>query len=94
MRGGDYNGKFTAKTKKKISRSIKQAYQISEALWMKRFTLKQYRWWNNGEKEVKSIECPGEGWFLGKKFKLKKYPVYTAKYFKDKFNRLKKKCTL
>ena len=38
MRGGDYNGKFTAKTKKKISRSIKQAYQTSEALWMKRFT--------------------------------------------------------
>jgi hypothetical protein len=27
---------------------------------------KGYKWWNNGVKQTKSENCPGEGWFLGK----------------------------
>ena len=91
MRGGDYNGKFTAKTKNKISKSVKLAYQTSEKMWLKRLKLRQYHWWNNGIVEVKSIECPGENWIPGKKFRLPVYRFYTAKYFKDKYRRFKKR---
>lgn len=88
MRGGNYNGKFTAKTKQKISTSMKQAYQVSEALWMKRIYMKLNRWWTNGKKEVFSKDIPGNDYYLGKKLKYttESHPPFTKinlkKYYK------------
>ena len=88
MRGGDYNGKFTAKTKQKISNSIKQAYQTSEAMWMKRIYMRLNRWWTDGKKNRGSRERPGENWLLGKKLRstIEAHPLFTkrhlAKFYK------------
>jgi hypothetical protein len=41
------------------------------------------RWWNNGEVDKHTIECPGEGWVLGRLFN-KNYEKYKTKEFGEK----------
>jgi hypothetical protein len=41
------------------------------------------RWWNNGEYDKHTIECPGEGWVLGRLF-TQKSSKYKTKEFAEK----------
>jgi hypothetical protein len=43
----------------------------------------QRRWWNNGEVDKHTIECPGDGWILGRLFP-KKSKKYKTKEFREK----------
>jgi hypothetical protein len=43
----------------------------------------QRRWWNNGEVDKHTIECPGDGWILGRLFS-KKCEKYKTKEFAEK----------
>lgn len=81
MLGGSYNNKLSAKTKHKISTSIKQAYQTSETMWMKRLLLKFRRSWTNGKEDRLSIQQPGEDFYPGKRLR---YLTETHKFFSKK----------
>jgi hypothetical protein len=43
----------------------------------------QRRWWNNGEVDKHTIECPGEGWVLGRLYNVKS-EKYKTKEFSEK----------
>ena len=43
----------------------------------------QRRWWNNSEVDKHTIECPGDGWVLGRLF-TKKCEKYKTKEFAEK----------
>ena len=43
----------------------------------------QRRWWNNGEVDKHTIECPGDGWVLGRLFNIKS-EKYKTKEFAEK----------
>jgi len=43
----------------------------------------QRRWWNNGEVDKHTIECPGDGWVLGRLFNTKS-EKYKTKEFREK----------
>jgi hypothetical protein len=43
----------------------------------------QRRWWNNGEVDKHTIECPGDGWVLGRLF-TSKNQKYKTKEFREK----------
>jgi hypothetical protein len=43
----------------------------------------QRRWWNNGEVDKHTIECPGDGWVLGRLFNTKS-EKYKTKEFSEK----------
>ena len=43
----------------------------------------QRKWWNNGEIDKHTIECPGDGWVLGRLFN-RKSEVYKTKEFSEK----------
>jgi hypothetical protein len=43
----------------------------------------QRRWWNNGEVDKHTIECPGDGWVLGRLFTYKN-EKYKTKEFREK----------
>lgn len=43
----------------------------------------QRRWWNNGEVDKHTIECPGDGWVLGRLFNAKS-EKYKTKEFSEK----------
>jgi hypothetical protein len=47
----------TEEQKKKISETMKQKYKNGEI---------SGRWWNDGQKNKRMLECPGDGWKLGK----------------------------
>lgn len=87
MQGGSYNNKLSIKTKKKISTAIKQAYQTSETMWMKRLLLKFRRSWTNGKENRMSIEQPGEDFYPGRKFQYitETHPLFTKKKLFKKF---------
>lgn len=88
MRGGSYGGKLATKTKHKIAKAVKDAYQTSEAMWMKRIWNKLKIKWTNGKENRFSMEPPGDDWWIGSKLRYttEMYPLFTKKVLNKKFS--------
>jgi disulfide oxidoreductase YuzD len=56
---------ITEEQKIKMSDALRQKYKNGE---MKYFypNHKGTRWWNDGQKNKRAVECPGNGWILGR----------------------------
>ncbi len=61
-RGEETRRKISEAKKGKCSENLKKA--LAQVIAEK---VKGTKWWNNGVKSKRSVECPGEGWRLGRK---------------------------
>jgi len=73
--GGSYRGrKLSESTKNKMRESMKRRWESGEFTGTKGLSFNRRKsdgengmWWNNGQKRVIQVECPGEGWKPGMK---------------------------
>jgi hypothetical protein len=74
---------LSEETKEKIRQKNKNKKRTEEHKKLISKQVSQRRWWNNGEIDKHTIECPGDGWVLGRLF-TKKYEKYKTKEFAEK----------
>ena len=66
--GNTYNKgkKFTEEQKKRLSESRKGMIFSDEHRKNLSIAHQGHRWWTNGQINTRGVECPGEGWFIGR----------------------------
>ena len=74
---------LSEKTKEKISQKNRNKKRTKEHKELISKQVSQRRWWNNGEVDKHTIECPGDGWVLGRLFNSKS-EKYKTKEFAEK----------
>ena len=77
------NRVVSEETRKKISEKNKNRKLTKEHKEIISKQVSQRRWWNNGTQDKHCIECPGDGWVLGRLFNSKS-EVYKTKEFREK----------
>ena len=70
-------------TKRKMAEKNKGRKLTKEHKELISKQVSQRRWWNNGTQDKHCIECPGDGWVLGRLFNSKS-KVYKTKEFREK----------
>lgn len=82
--GEGSSGRVLSKeTKEKIRQKNKNKRLTEEQKELISKQVSQRRWWNNGEVDKHTIECPGDGWVLGRLFNIKS-EKYKTKEFAEK----------
>ena len=74
---------LSEETKEKIRQKNKNRKLTEEQKQIISKQVSQRRWWNNGETDKHTIECPGDGWVLGRLFNSKS-EKYKSKEFSEK----------
>jgi len=74
---------LSEETKNKIRQKNKNKKLTEEQKELISRQVSQRRWWNNGVEDKHTIECPGEGWILGRLF-TKNCEKYKTKEFAEK----------
>ena len=57
---------ITEEQKKQISETLKKKYKNGERKIVPPSPNLTGKWWNNGQKNTRMVECPGDDWKLGK----------------------------
>ena len=65
---GSSGRKSSEETKRKQSEAHKGKTHSKEHKDKVSYQVSQRKWWNNGEIDKHTIECPGDGWVLGRLF--------------------------
>ena len=67
------HGIYTEEQRKHLSETHKGKKLSLESIEKLKETVKDYKWWTNGKESTKALNCPGEGWILGRpeEYKLK-----------------------
>jgi hypothetical protein len=73
---------LSEETKDKIRQKNKNKKLTEEQKELISKQVSQRRWWNNGEVDKHTIECPGDGWVLGR--------LYSRKLSEDEIENLRK----
>lgn len=68
---GSFGRVLSEETKEKIRQKNKNKKLTKEQKELISKQVSQRRWWNNGEMDKHTIECPGDGWVLGRLYSRK-----------------------